>query len=88
MALLGVGAFLLATVVKAANYEEYILAPTSRTLHPATVYQVNGSVSDAASLTGDSSGTAKFNGKAAVTYDFGKVSCRHLVILHAGFDRL
>ncbi|KAK3703778.1 hypothetical protein LTR37_014224 [Vermiconidia calcicola] len=61
---------LLATIVSAARYEEYILAPSSRTLHPATVYNVNGTVTNAASLTEGSSGSASFRGPSAVTYDF------------------
>ena len=64
---------LLPAVAYAARYEQYILAPSSRTLHPVSVYQVNGSVSNADSLTGDSSGNAVFQGQSAVTYDFGKV---------------
>jgi hypothetical protein len=48
-----------------------------------SVYQVNGSVSNADSLTGDTSGNAVFQGQSAVTYDFGKVcgTCSHLAIL-------
>ena len=66
-------ALLLTTIARAAQYEQYILAPTSRILHPASVYQVNGSVMNAGSLTGDSTGNAIFQGPSAVTYDFGKV---------------
>ena len=51
-------------------YSEYILTPKSRTIFPASVYNVNGSVENAAALT--SSGIATFNGESAVTYDFGK----------------
>ena len=68
-----VGALLLATIVSAAQYEQYILAPKSRTLHPASVHKVNGSVSNAESLTSDSLGNAIFQGPSAVTYDFGIV---------------
>ena len=64
---------LLPLFTSAAKYEQYILAPSSRTLHPVSVYQVNGSVSNADSLTGDFSGNAVFQGQSAVTYDFGKV---------------
>lgn len=64
---------LLPVLVSAARYEQYILAPSSRTLYPVSVYQVNGSVSNAESLIGDSSGNAVFQGPSAVTYDFGKV---------------
>ena len=65
---------LLPALGYAAKYEEYILAPDSRTLHPVSVHKVNGSVSGAESLAGDSTGSATFQGQsAAVTYDFGKV---------------
>lgn len=58
----------------AVPYEEYILAPASRTLHPVAVYQdkVNGTVTGADTLAGDSLGSAFFQGVSAVTYDFGK----------------
>ena len=65
--------FLFVIAASAARYEQYILAPSSRELHPYSVYQVNGSVTDAASLTGESVGSATFDGSSAVTYDFGKV---------------
>ena len=55
-----------------APYSEYILTPRSRTILPASVYNVNGTVDNAAALTSSSSGTATFTGKSAVTYDFGK----------------
>jgi hypothetical protein len=75
-------ALFLPLFASAAKYEQYILAPSSRTLHPVSVYQVNGSVSNADSLTGDTSGNAVFQGQSAVTYDFGKVcgTCSHLAI--------
>ncbi|KAI0470049.1 Six-hairpin glycosidase [Xylariaceae sp. FL0804] len=63
---------LLATAVHAARYDEYILAPSSRSLRPASVYNVNGSVTNPAGLTGESSGVTTFQGESAVTYDFGK----------------
>ncbi len=63
----------LASPASAAQYEQYILAPSSRTLHPVSVYQVNGSVTNAASLTGDAVGSGVFQDVSAVTYDFGKV---------------
>ncbi|GLA37017.1 hypothetical protein AnigIFM63309_003516 [Aspergillus niger] len=61
---------LLATEALAVPYEEYILAPSSRDLAPASVRQVNGSVTNAAALTG-AGGQATFNGVSSVTYDFG-----------------
>jgi hypothetical protein len=57
--------------VVAGRYSEYILAPASRTLLPAIVHKVNGSVTNAASLTAPPA-NATFNGASAVTYDFGK----------------
>ena len=64
---------LLGTIhhVVAGPYSEYILTPASRTLIPATVHKVNGSVTNAASLT-TPPGNATFEGASAVTYDFGK----------------
>ena len=61
---------LTCSAVAQVPYSEYILTPRSRTVRPDSVYNVNGSVNDAAALT--SSGTATFNGISAVTYDFGK----------------
>lgn len=71
-----VGALLFSSLAVAAKYDQYILAPSSRTLHPATVHKVNGTVDGADSLTGDSPGSATFHGESSVTYDFGKVSAR------------
>lgn len=53
-------------------YDQYILAPASRNLVPQSVYQVNGSVSDAELLTHTGSGNATFNGVSSVTFDFGR----------------
>ncbi|KAK4493955.1 hypothetical protein PRZ48_015141 [Zasmidium cellare] len=63
---------LSATLTTAAKYSEYILAPSSRTLHPVSVYKVNGTVDGAESLTGDEEGSATFQGPSSVTYDFSK----------------
>ncbi|KAJ5885852.1 hypothetical protein N7504_011688 [Penicillium tannophilum] len=66
---------LLLPLVAAASrvpYEEYILAPSSRDLNPASVYQVNGSVTNAKSLVQFSGKGATFNGVSSVTLDFGK----------------
>lgn len=54
----------------ALPYEEYILAPRSRTLHPVAVHNSNGSVSNPESLT-RSNGSSVFDGNAATSYDFG-----------------
>jgi hypothetical protein len=60
------------SLVAAIPYSEYILAPASRTLHPFAVHKVNGTVDNAASLTGNSNGCAVFHGISSVTYDYGK----------------
>lgn len=60
----------LASSSFAIPYAEYILAPSSRTLHPLSVHSSNGSVSNAESLT-SSSGSAVFEDDAATAYDFG-----------------
>jgi hypothetical protein len=57
----------------AIPYDEYILAPKSRTLHPVAVHGANGSVTSPGHLTtrfSDDS-TAVFAGEAAAAYDFG-----------------
>jgi hypothetical protein len=54
----------------AIPYDEYILAPRSRTLYPVSVHSSNGSVSKAESLT-SSNGSTVFDGDAATSYDFG-----------------
>lgn len=54
----------------AIPYDEYILAPRSRTLHPVAVHNTNGSVSNPESLT-SVNGNAVFDGDAATSYDFG-----------------
>lgn len=63
---------LLATTATAVPYSAYILTPSSRTLVPASVYNVNGSVDSASSLTGSGGAATTFSGTSAVTYDFGK----------------
>ncbi|KAK3619425.1 hypothetical protein LTR56_024051 [Elasticomyces elasticus] len=63
-------AALASLTIAASPYDEYIFAPSSRTLHPVSVYKVNGTVSDASSLTGDSPGNAVFTDPSAVTFDF------------------
>jgi hypothetical protein len=58
--------------VLAVPYGEYILTPDTHTLHRATVHQVNGTVANAASLCGNSHGSAIFKGKSSVTFDYGQ----------------
>lgn len=55
----------------AGPYSEYILTPVSRTLLPATLYNINGSVTHAASLTRPPANTT-FKGASTVTYDLGQ----------------
>lgn len=62
---------LLALPVSAIPYSNYILAPESRTLYPAFVHKVNGSVSAANSLVGKP-GSAVFNGTSSITFDYAK----------------
>ncbi|KAI8995346.1 bacterial alpha-L-rhamnosidase domain protein [Trametes punicea] len=66
-----------ATVAAAAPYQEYILAPPSRTVRPVLVYRQNGLVSSPDSLLdtgeehpGDPLVLGAYN--SSVTYDFGK----------------
>ncbi|CAG7930480.1 unnamed protein product [Penicillium olsonii] len=51
-------------------YDKYILAPKTRDLVPTSIHNVNGSVTNAISLTRPS-GNATFHGVSSVTYDFG-----------------
>lgn len=74
---------LLSGVAAAAKYEEYILAPRSRTLYPAKVHGFNGSISGTDTLIGSDGGEAVFDGVSAVTYDFGK-NIAGLVTLQIG----
>ncbi|KAJ9662076.1 hypothetical protein H2198_001618 [Neophaeococcomyces mojaviensis] len=68
------GALALAISVAAAQvpYMQYVLTPKSRTLRPATVYNVNGTVSAAQDLVAGRNANTTFSGPSAVTYDFGK----------------
>ncbi|POS74643.1 hypothetical protein DHEL01_v206966 [Diaporthe helianthi] len=71
---LPLGLFLLGRLTSAAApYGEYILAPTSRTIYPASIYSVNGTVSDAQSLIDSpSDATALLRGNSTITFDYGK----------------
>lgn len=72
-ALTAVASFLqLATPVQAIPYSEYILAPRQRVLAPVSVYNVNGTVSNAVGLTETGIGGSVFSGDSAVTYDYSK----------------
>ena len=63
---------LVSPLIATVPYSEYILAPASRIVYPASVHKVNGSVSNAASLVGSAHGSATFNGISAVTFDYSK----------------
>ena len=65
---------LLLTVqgVAAAQYAEYILAPESRTILPARIHRVNGTVSNAQSLISSTNGTAFLEGNSSITFDYEK----------------
>ncbi|KAH7067613.1 Six-hairpin glycosidase-like protein [Paraphoma chrysanthemicola] len=71
ISLLPVLAFVVSS--SAIAYDEYILAPKSRTLYPASVHNFNGSVTSPESLTEKSTGDSPtiFQGESAVAYDFG-----------------
>lgn len=70
-------------VVTAIPYEEYILAPRSRTLQPTVVHSSNGSVTNANGLTASSSGSSVFTNEAATSYDFG-INVAGIVSLSVG----
>lgn len=63
---------LLAERAVAVPYSNYILAPSTRTLIPKTVYQSFGSVANPQNLCDATASTSVFNGTASVTYDFQK----------------
>jgi hypothetical protein len=71
--LLFLSSSLLAHTTLAIPYEQYILAPKSRTLHPISIHSSNGSVSAPEALLASSSTniTTTFMGEAATAYDFG-----------------
>lgn len=54
------------------DYSHYILAPDNRTISPVSVYNINGSVTNAEAVTATGNGTAVFDGLVGVTYDYGK----------------
>jgi hypothetical protein len=64
-----VSAFALAAQAK---YDQYILAPSSRTLYPSSVYTINGTIDNANSLCSSSPGKATFRDWSSATYDYGK----------------
>jgi hypothetical protein len=62
----------LRSVEAAIPYSQYILAPTSRTLYPQSVFRTTGTVIHPADLLEDADGSLILNNTASVTYDFGK----------------
>jgi hypothetical protein len=62
----------LAVTSSAIPYEQYILAPKSRTLHPVSIHSSNGTVTNAESLLSSHAAdtTTTFTGDAAVAFDF------------------
>ncbi|ETS79031.1 hypothetical protein PFICI_08884 [Pestalotiopsis fici W106-1] len=62
----------LALRVLAVPYSEYILAPENRTLKPRAVYGTNGTVTNAAGITENSTGSTTLNGPSYITYDYGR----------------
>jgi len=68
VSLLGV---FFAYTVAAVPFEEYILAPSSRALHPVSIHATNGTVNGAESIAGDGIGSATFEPYSAVAFDFG-----------------
>jgi hypothetical protein len=75
----------LAAVVPAlaSPYEQYILAPKSRTIYPFSIHSSNGSVTNPESLLTSSNGSSVFTGIAATSYDFG-INIAGLVTLTIG----
>jgi hypothetical protein len=63
---------LLVGASSAVKYEEYILAPSSRTILPASIYNVNGTVDNVNALLPGNTDSATFTDKSSVTLDFGK----------------
>lgn len=58
-----------------APYSEHILAPSSRTIYPLSVYRTNGTVTNPQSLlssNANTTGPAIFNGNSSITFDYGK----------------
>lgn len=63
---------LACTANAASNFSDYILAPDSRTVYPATIHRVNGSVSNANSLLASPNGNATLRGNSSITFDYSK----------------
>jgi hypothetical protein len=68
-----VAALAIVVPCSAIPYEQYILAPKSRTLRPVSVYSSNGTVANAENLLTSSAAnsTTTFRGESATAVDFG-----------------
>jgi hypothetical protein len=62
---------LFLAVAAAIRYDQYILTPSSRSLHPIAVFHANGYTIGSQSLANDSPGSCTFNNVSSVTYDYG-----------------
>ena len=58
--------------IERVHYEQYILAPPSRILHPVSVYNVNGTVRGVESIIRGGTGSAVFYNNSAATLDYGQ----------------
>ncbi|KUJ20790.1 bacterial alpha-L-rhamnosidase domain protein [Mollisia scopiformis] len=63
---------LAAHLTTAIPYSKYILAPSNRTLHPASIHRINGTITNASSLLSNSSttGHATFHPNSSITFDY------------------
>jgi hypothetical protein len=62
---------LIQLCVCVSPYSSYIYTPSKRIILPAKVHNINGTATNAVSLT-KPPGSAKISGQSAITYDFGK----------------
>ncbi|OCL08195.1 hypothetical protein AOQ84DRAFT_45542 [Glonium stellatum] len=58
--------------VSGIPYEQYILAPSSRTLYPISVHGTNGTVSNSISLARSLTGSCVFDGVSSATFNYQK----------------
>lgn len=59
-------------VASATPYDDYILAPSSRTVYPASIRRANGTVSNAQSLVTSTNGSAILGANSSITFDYSK----------------
>ena len=55
-----------------SQYHRYQIATVNQILHPVSLDQVNGTVTNASSLASNALGNAIFTGPSSATYDFGR----------------